>query len=83
MKPEIPSSVQALFNEAQAGFEKLMAAAPAQEMKHKADAMMQQTLSNMGAVSRADFEVQRDMLLALRARVDQLEAELVALKKPV
>lgn len=81
MKPEIPPSIQGLFSDAHAAFDKLMSAAPAQEMKQKADAMMQQTLAKMGAVSREDFDIQREMLLALRERVTQLEAELAALKK--
>jgi BMFP domain-containing protein YqiC len=72
----IPPQFQTLFSDAQAAFDKLIAAAPLQEAKANADALMQQTLAKMGAVPRAEFDIQRDMLIALRERVTQLEAQL-------
>jgi BMFP domain-containing protein YqiC len=72
----IPPQFQTLFSDAQAAFDKLIAAAPLQEAKASADALMQQTLAKMGAVPRAEFDIQRDMLIALRERVTQLEAQL-------
>jgi BMFP domain-containing protein YqiC len=76
MNTPIPPAFQNLFNDAQAAFEKLLTAAPAQEARTKADALMQQTLAKLGAVPRAEFDIQRDMLLALRERVTQLEQQL-------
>jgi BMFP domain-containing protein YqiC len=76
MKPSIPPQFQTLFTDAQAAFDKLVAAAPIQEAKASADALMQQALAKMGAVPRADFDIQRDMLIALRERVALLEAQL-------
>ncbi len=81
MNNPIPPQFQSLFTDAQAAFDKLIAAAPLQEAKASADALMQQTLAKMGAVPRAEFDIQRDMLLALRERVAQLEAQLTALGK--
>lgn len=80
MNGSIPPQLQTLFADAQAAFDKLLAAAPVQEAKASADALMQQTLAKLGAVPRAEFEIQRDMLLALRERVAQLEAQLAAAK---
>jgi BMFP domain-containing protein YqiC len=79
IKPSIPPQFQTLFTDAQAAFDKLIAAAPMQEAKASADALMQQTLAKMGAVPRADFDIQRDMLIALRERVALLEAQLAEL----
>jgi BMFP domain-containing protein YqiC len=76
MTTPIPPAFQSLFNDAQAAFDKLLAAAPVQEAKANADALMQQTLAKMGAVPRAEFDIQRDMLIALRERVAALEAQL-------
>jgi BMFP domain-containing protein YqiC len=81
MQSPIPQQFQALFTDAQAAFDKLVAAAPMQEAKANVDALMQQTLAKMGAVSRTEFDIQRDMLIALRERVAQLEAQLTALGK--
>jgi BMFP domain-containing protein YqiC len=81
MQPPIPQQFQSLFTDAQAAFDKLIAAAPMQEAKANVDAMMQQTLAKLGAVPRAEFEIQRDMLITLRERVTQLEAQLAALNK--
>lgn len=78
MNNAIPPQFQALFTDAQTAFEKLMAAAPLQDAKHNVDALMQQSFSKMGLVTRAEFDVQRDMLLALRERLAQLEAALNA-----
>ena len=88
MKPELPASVQALFADAHAAFDKLVAAAPGHEarqafkddFKEKTNALAQQTLAKMGAVPRADFDIQRDMIIALRARVDVLEKALTELQ---
>jgi BMFP domain-containing protein YqiC len=79
IKPSIPPQFQTLFTDAQAAFDKLIAAAPMQRAKDSADALMQQTLAKMGAVPRADFDIQRDMLIALRERVALLEAQLAEL----
>jgi BMFP domain-containing protein YqiC len=81
MQNPIPTQFQSLLSDAQAAFDKLLAAAPVQEAKANADALMQQTLAKMGAVPRAEFDIQRDMLIALRERVTQLEAQLAALGK--
>lgn len=81
MQTPIPPQFQSLFTDAQAAFDKLVAAAPMQEAKANVDALMQQTLAKMGAVPRAEFDIQRDMLIALRDRVAQLEAQLTALGK--
>jgi BMFP domain-containing protein YqiC len=78
MNPNIPQTFQAILNDAQAALDKLLSAAPAQDARAKADALIQHTLAKMGAVPRAEFEIQRDMLLALRERVAQLEQQLAA-----
>ena len=81
MQSPIPLQFQSLFTDAQAAFDKLVAAAPMQDAKANVDALMQQTLAKMGAVPRAEFDIQREMLIALRDRVAQLEAQLAALGK--
>lgn len=82
MNGSIPPQFQTLFTDTQAAFDKLLAAAPLQGAKASADALMQQTLAKMGAVSRAEFDIQRDMLIALRERVAALETQLAATKTP-
>jgi BMFP domain-containing protein YqiC len=78
MNPNIPQTFQAILKDAQTALDKLLSAAPAQDARAKADALIQHTLAKMGAVPRAEFEIQRDMLLALRERVAQLEQQLAA-----
>lgn len=74
----LPPHIQILFNQAQAAFAALAASAPSAQAKASIDAWMAQTLSGMGAVPRAEFELQREMLLHLRERVNQLESKLAA-----
>ncbi len=76
----VPSQFQAVFTQAQEAFATLALSVPSAEAKASFDAWMGQTLAKMGAVPRADFDTQREMLLALRERAAGLEALLDAKK---
>lgn len=60
----------------------LFRASPAADLERNVKALMGQTFSRLELVTRDDFEVQVELLRALRARVDALESRLDDLDRP-
>lgn len=67
--------------------ERIMQSLPAglQEMKQEADqqlrAALQRTLGQMDLVTREEFDIQREVLLRTRARLEALELQVTALEQ--
>ncbi|MGE0798408.1 MAG: accessory factor UbiK family protein [Lautropia sp.] len=56
----------------------LFRASPAADLERNMKALMSQTFNRLELVTRDEFEVQVELLRALRARVDALEARQAA-----
>ncbi|MDY6978700.1 MAG: accessory factor UbiK family protein [Pseudomonadota bacterium] len=67
--------------------ERVMAALPegVREMKQEADqqlrAALQRTLSQMDLVTREEFDIQREVLLRTRSKLEALEQQVAALEQ--
>ena len=58
----------------------LIAKSPAADLERNVRSMMAQAFTKMDLVTREEFDIQADMLARLRARVDQLAAQVTALQ---
>lgn len=72
-----------LLDDISAKFSALLAATPARDVERNARAMLSGMLSRLDVVTREEFDVQVEMLARARARIDQLEARVVALEKKI
>ena len=55
---------------------------PAKDIEHNLKAGVTSMLSKLDMVSREEFDVQTEVLLRTRAKLEQLEARLAALENP-
>lgn len=72
-----------LLDDISAKFSALLAATPARDVERNARAMLSGMLSRLDVVTREEFDVQVEMLARARARIDQLEARVIALEKKI
>ncbi|TDX96749.1 accessory factor UbiK family protein [Thiohalophilus thiocyanatoxydans] len=74
--PDIEQLVDRIMNALPQGF---------QEMKQEADqqlrAALQRTLSQMDLVTREEFDIQREVLLRTRSKLEALEQQVAALEQ--
>jgi len=69
---------QAFFQDFQQKVMDLIKASPAADIERNIKALMGQTFNKLELVSREEFDIQAALLQSLQARVDVLEARLVA-----
>lgn len=72
-----------LLDDISAKFSTLLATTPARDVERNARAMLSGMLSRLDVVTREEFDVQVEMLARARARIDQLEARVIALEKKI
>lgn len=73
---------QAFFQDVQQRIAELIRSSPAADLERNVKAMLAQAFSRMDLVTRDEFEVQREAVARLRARVEALEAQLARPAEP-
>jgi BMFP domain-containing protein YqiC len=73
---------QAFFQDVQQRIAELIRSSPAADLERNVKAMLAQAFSRMDLVTRDEFEVQREAVARLRARVEALEAQLAHPAEP-
>ena len=68
-KPSVLADIQGKFSE-------LLRASPAADLERNMKALLAQTFARLDLVTRDEFEIQRELLLKLRAQVNELERKL-------
>ncbi|WP_024304050.1 accessory factor UbiK family protein [Pseudogulbenkiania sp. MAI-1] len=74
---------QKLFEEITAKISETIAASPVKDVEKNVKAMMASTFSRMDLVTREEFDVQQEVLLRTREKLEQMEARLAALEAAV
>ena len=69
-------SAQQLLAEAQARMAELLRASPAADLERNLKALLNQTFQKLELVTREEFEIERDRLVRLEARLEALERDL-------
>lgn len=71
---------QKLFEEISNKINETIAASPAKDIEKNIRAMMASTFSRLDLVTREEFDVQQEVLLRTREKLEQLEARLARLE---
>ncbi|MDN0077272.1 accessory factor UbiK family protein [Crenobacter sp. SG2303] len=74
---------QKLFDEISAKISETIAASPAKDLEKNVKAMMASTFSRMDLVTREEFDVQQEVLVRTREKLEALEARLAQLEAQV
>lgn len=74
---------QKLFEEITAKISETIAASPVKDVEKNVKAMMASTFSRMDLVTREEFDVQQEVLLRTREKLEQLELRLAGLEAAV
>lgn len=72
---------QKLFDEINAKVTETLGNSPAKDFEKNLRAMLASTFSKMDLVTREEFDVQQELLLRTREKLNQLEGRLAALEK--
>lgn len=75
-----PSKPAQMFEEMGNKFSEMMQSGPAKDFEKNAKAMLAAGFSRLDLVTREEFEVQKALLAAACARIDELEKRLAALE---
>lgn len=70
-----------LLDEISAKFSTLLAATPARDIEKNAKAMLGAMLGRLDLVTREEFDIQSELLVRTREKLQQLEARIDALEK--
>lgn len=70
------SERQSVLNELQSRLSELFRASPAADLERNMKALLGQTFQRLDLVTREEFDIQRELLGQLRARVAELERRL-------
>lgn len=70
------SERQSVLNELQSRLSELFRASPAADLERNMKALLGQTFQRLDLVTREEFDIQRELLGQLRARVAELERHL-------
>jgi BMFP domain-containing protein YqiC len=71
---------QDLFEQIQRRIAEVLAQSPARDVEANLKAMMAGLISRLDLVTREEFDVQREVLLRTREKLDQLEARLAQIE---
>ncbi|MBI3144973.1 MAG: accessory factor UbiK family protein [Pseudogulbenkiania sp.] len=74
---------QKLFEEISAKISETIAASPVKDVEKNVKAMMAATFSRMDLVTREEFDVQQEVLLRTREKLELMEARLASLEAAV
>ncbi|MCW3479918.1 accessory factor UbiK family protein [Neisseriaceae bacterium JH1-16] len=74
---------QKLFDEISAKISETIAASPAKDLEKNVKAMMASTFTRMDLVTREEFDVQQEVLVRTREKLEALEARLAELEAQV
>lgn len=69
-----------LFDEMASKFSELIANSPARDLEKNAKAFFGSALARLDLVTREEFELQRELLIRTRERLEQLEARIAELE---
>jgi ubiquinone biosynthesis accessory factor UbiK len=70
-----------LFEEFDRRMRDILARSPAQDMERNLRALMTSVASRLDLVTREEFDVQRELLVRTRAKLEELEARLAELEQ--
>ena len=74
-------TAQSLFEQLQSKLSEVLAQSPAQDVEKNLRAMLTAFFSRLDLVTREEFDVQRQVLLRTREKLEQLEAKLAELEQ--
>ena len=70
-----------LLDEMDRRLREILARSPAADLEKNLRALMQSALGRLDLVTREEYDVQREVLLRARAKLEELEARLAELEK--
>lgn len=76
-----PVSPTRIFEDLGQKVSELMASGPAKDVEKNVKALLASAFTKLDLVSREEFEVQRELLVRSREKLDALEARVAALEK--
>ncbi len=74
-------SPQTLFEQLQAKVSEVLAGSPAQDVERNLKAMLSAFFVRLDLVTREEFDIQREVLLRTRQKLEQLEAKLAEIEQ--
>jgi len=74
-------SPQTLFEQLQAKVSEVLAGSPAQDVERNLKAMLSAFFVRLDLVTREEFDIQREVLLRTRQKLEQLEAKLAQIEQ--
>ena len=74
-------SPQTLFEQLQAKVSEVLASSPAQDVERNLKAMLSAFFVRLDLVTREEFDIQREVLLRTRQKLEQLEAKLAEIER--
>jgi ubiquinone biosynthesis accessory factor UbiK len=74
-------SPQTLFEQLQAKVSEVLASSPAQDVERNLKAMLTAFFVRLDLVTREEFDIQREVLLRTRQKLEQLEAKLAEIER--
>jgi BMFP domain-containing protein YqiC len=72
---------QTLFEQLQAKVSEVLSHSPAQDVEKNLKAMLSAFLTRLDVVTREEFDIQRQVLLRTRQKLEQLEAKLAEIER--
>jgi len=72
---------QTLFEQLQATVSEVVSRSPAQDVEKNLKAMLASFFARLDLVTREEFDIQRQVLLRTRQKLEQLEAKLADLER--
>jgi BMFP domain-containing protein YqiC len=74
-------SPQTLFEQLQAKVSEVLSRSPAQDVERNLKAMLTAFFARLDLVTREEFDVQRQVLLRTREKLERLEAQLAEIER--
>lgn len=82
MNPQdIMQKVQSIANDMQSKVEDAIRQSPAKDLEKNVRSLMTQGFQKMDLVTREEFDLQTQVLAKTRAKLEELEAKVIALEK--
>jgi len=74
-------SSQSLFEQLQAKVSEVLSRSPAQDVEKNLKAMLSAFIARLDLVTREEFDIQRQVLLRTREKLERLEAKLAEIEQ--